>query len=50
MLREKLCGSKVGLTECKLFESTSRGFGEEEPDKDNLEQEEDAVADVVFPA
>ena len=38
------------LTEGKLLERAIRRLGEEEPNEDDLEEEEDAVADVVFPA
>ena len=43
-------GRSIKRTEGKLFERAVGRFGEEEPDKDDLKQKENAVADVVFPA
>lgn len=38
-----------GLTEGELLERAIRRLGEEEPDDADLEEEEDAVGDVVLP-
>ena len=43
-------GRGDGRTESELFKRAARGLGEEEPDEDDFEKEEDAVADVVLPA
>ena len=37
------------LTEREFFEGAIRSLGEEEVDKDDLKEQEDAVADVVLP-
>ena len=37
-------------TEGELLERAPGGLGEEEPDEDDFEEEEDAVADVILPA
>ena len=37
------------LTEREFFEGAIRGLRKEEVDKDDLKEQEDAVADVVLP-
>ena len=47
---EEQGGRRKGRTEGELLERAPGGLGEEEPDEDDFEEEEDAVADVILPA